>query len=327
MALRPNQEQLPLMLEIKNGPEGKRPFNWFRINIAGYLMASEKDMNGGRTAALDVSGKMQPGGGQIIIDAAGEPGATLSFSLSTVPVFLNSVEPNAVPAGQTVVLKGQNFSSDENQDTVSINGKAAEILSASKRSITAVIPKGIVGRAEVKVIVDSVESRPLQMSVSPRVMPVVTSTNYWMAPPGATLTISGQNFASNPSDNKVYFGSVSAQIVGGDSQTLNVIIPNWSYGAQELNIPLTVVSEGVRSVNAVPFDIGPKYLGAMPPIPGDSYTESGSQATSQATSQSTSQSSREGQWMPQDGVTNYSYSEAGTQSYQEGPRLQFQQAR
>src|SRR6185437_11509748 len=48
MSLRSNQEQLPLIMEIKNGPDGKTPFKWFRINIGGYLMASEKDMNGSR---------------------------------------------------------------------------------------------------------------------------------------------------------------------------------------------------------------------------------------------------------------------------------------
>jgi hypothetical protein len=307
MSLRPNQEQLPLMLEIKNGPDGKTPFNWFRINIAGYLMATEKDMNGGRTAALDVSGKMQPGGGQIMIEAAGEPGATLSCSLSTVPIFLNSVEPNAVTAGKPIVLSGHNFSSDEKQDAVMINSQPAEILSAGRNSITAVVPKNVFGKAKVKVIVDSVESRELPVSVVARLMPVLHGTNYWMAPPGAQLTITGQNFASNLIENKVYFGNVPAQIVSGDSSTLTVIVPNWNYGPQQLNIPLSVISEGVRSVNAVPFDIGPKYLGALPPIPGGSYSEAGSQASSQADSQASSQATSGGPSPYNDGVTNYNF--------------------
>jgi hypothetical protein len=318
MSLKAMQDQRPLVLTVQNGGEGKVPFNWFRINIAGYLMASEKDLNGGKIAQLNVSGKVQPGGGQILIDAAGEPGATLQFALSTPAVTLSSIEPMPLIPGKTFVVTGSSFSSDENQDSVLINGEPAQILSASAGSITAVAPTKVgAGTARVQVVVDAVPSNAIGAAVNNTVSPTVLSTNFWMAPPGATLTISGQNFSPNPAQNKVYFGKTPAQVVSGDANTLNVIIPNWAFGGSEMNIPLWVMANGVRSNNSIPFDIGPKYLNSTTIVlPGESesssqaYSSAGSQAQSQATTQANSQAS----------VSNDT--QAGTQSSQEGARLQ-----
>jgi hypothetical protein len=318
MSLKTMQDQRPLVLTVQNGGDGKVPFNWFRLNIAGYLMATEKDLNGGKIVQLNVSGKVQPGGGQILIDAAGEPGATLQFALSTPAVTLTGIEPMPLVPGKTFVVTGSSFSSDENQDSVLVNGQPAQILSASANSITAVAPGKVgPGTARVQVVVDAVASNAVGASVNNTVSPTVLSTNFWMAPPGATLTISGTNFSSNPADNKVYFGKTAAQVVSGNANTLNVIIPNWAFGGSEINIPLWVMANGVRSTNSIPFDIGPKYLNSTTIVlPGES--ESSSDAYSQASSQANSQASTQASSQ----ATVSKDSEAGTQSYQEGARLQ-----
>ena len=75
-------------------------------------MATEKDLSGKTEGAIDVSGRVQPGGGQILIDAAGEPGATLSFAVESSPVSLSSVTPSTVEPGQHIVLRGTGFNSD-----------------------------------------------------------------------------------------------------------------------------------------------------------------------------------------------------------------------
>lgn len=290
LQLQPNQEKLPLTLIVRNGADGKVPFNWFRVNINGYLVASEKDMQGKREAGIDLTGRMQPGSAQVLIDAAGEPGATLTLQLSTPPVVVTQVEPTEIEPGSRVVVTGQNFSSDETQDAVYIGGKPARILSAGSTSITAQVPADVApGRTAVQVAVDGIPSRPLGAIVSSVPAPVLTGTNYWMAPPGAYLTINGRNFGDDPSKIQVMFKNVSAQVINASPNSLTVMVPNWSYGGNELNIPLYVIANGVRSANVLPFDIGPKYLGAIPPIPGDSYSEAGSEAGSQAITKSGSE--------------------------------------
>lgn len=267
LPLASQQSQLPLTLTVRNGAPGHPGFAWFRLQIGGYMMASEKNLAGKSEAAIDVSGRMQPGTSQIMLEAAGEPGATMSFSLSTPAVRLLKVMPPVVVPGDSIVLRGMNFSSDERQDVVTLNGKPVPILSASSTSITAEVPRDAQsGTYQVMVSVDNVNSEALPVQVVARKSPVLISTNFWMAPPGAELTITGKNFAENPADNKVYFRDTPAQIVSADPQTIVCIVPNWAFqpGATiaeggQLNIPIRVVSEGVTSANYIPFDIGNTY--------------------------------------------------------------------
>jgi hypothetical protein len=212
--LQPGQEQLPLTLVVNNGPNGRVPFNWFRINIAGYLMASEQDLHGKRQAVVDVTGRMQAGQSQVVIDCAGEPGATLTWSLFTVPISLDSVEPTSVAQGGAIVLVGKNFSAAEESDRVLINGKPASVISASATAITARVPADAPpGAATVQVIANGNETRKLSINIGSKPIPVLHSMNYWMAPPGAVLTITGANFGAEASENRVFFKNVPAQVV------------------------------------------------------------------------------------------------------------------
>jgi hypothetical protein len=324
--LQPGQEMMPLKLVVDNGPNGKVPFNWFRINIAGYLMASEQDLHGTRQAVVDVSGRMQAGQSQVLIDCAGEPGATLVWQLYTTPTSLKSVEPTSVQAGGTVVLHGTNFSTDETQDKVLINGSPAQVLSASATSITARVPANVNGNATVQAIINGKETQKLAISVSQVPIPVLYSMNYWMAPPGAVLTIAGDNFDPNMANNRVFFKNVSAQVVSASKTRLQVIIPNWGYGSGQLNIPVWVIADGRRSGNYLPFDIGPKYEGALPPSPNsEAISESSSQssseaspwpmdATSESSTQSGSEASFQGQQASEAPFTSEQGSEASVES-------------
>lgn len=268
LPLASQQSQLPLTLTVRNGSgQGHPGFAWFRLQIGGYMMASEKNLEGRQEAAIDITGRMQPGTSQVLVEAAGEPGATLQFWLTTPAVRLLKVSPPTVVPGDSIVLRGLNFSTDERQVSVTLNGKPIPILSASATSITAEVPRDAQsGAGQVMVSVDNVNSEPLTLQVVGRKSPVLISTNFWMAPPGAELTITGKNFAPNAADNKVYFRDKEAQIVSADPETIVCVIPDWGFepGATidtggQLNIPIRVVSEGVTSANYIPFDIGNTY--------------------------------------------------------------------
>jgi hypothetical protein len=320
--LQPGQELQPLTLVVDNGPNGKVPFNWFRVNIAGYLLASEQDLHGKRQAVVNVTGRMQAGQSQVIIDCAGEPGATLAWQLYTTPVTLKSVEPTTVQAGGTVVLSGNAFSTDETQDKVFINGQPAQVLSASTTSITARVPSNISGTATVQANINGKETQKFPIAISQVPIPVLYSMNYWMAPPGAVLTISGDNFDPNAANDRVYFKNVSAQVVFASKTRLQVIIPNWGYGSGEINIPVWMTADGHRSGNYLPFDIGPKYEGAIPPSPNqEAISESSSQSSSEAspwpmdaTSEASSQASSEASFQSQQASEAPFSSEQGSEA-------------
>lgn len=320
--LQPGQELMPLTLVVDNGPNGKVPFNWFRINIAGYLMASEQDLHGKKQAVVDVTGRMQAGQSQVLIDCAGEPGATLVWQLYTTPVALKSVEPTSVQAGGTIVLQGSNFNGDESQDKVLINNIPAQVLSASATSITARVPANVTGNATVQAVIAGKETQKLAISVSQVPLPVLYSMNYWMAPPGAVLIIQGDNFDPNIANNRVFFKNVSAQVVSASKTRLQVVIPNWGYGSGEINIPVWVIADGRRSGNYLPFDIGPKYEGAIPPSPNsETISESSSQSSSEASpwpmsavSESSTQSSSEASFSSQQASEAPFSSEQGSEA-------------
>ena len=89
--------------------------------------------------------------------------------------------------------------------------------------------------------------------------PTLSALSYAMAPPGATLTISGQNFSTKPDGNKVFFNNVQAEVTSASADSISVVVPQWPFGPSQLGISVTVVSDGVKSSNSKKMDIGAKY--------------------------------------------------------------------
>lgn len=266
MTLKPGQENLPLTLNIYNGSHEIPSYKWFRISIGGYIVATEKNLAPGReSAAVDVSGTIQGGNMQILVEAGGVPGSAIWFTLTSPGIELNSVNPQQVRAGQKIVLGGENFSATPNQNTVFVDSKKATVESSTPTSIVAIVPANAdIGDNKVQVSVNNLPSRSLSLSVFQRPAPELLAFDVWMAPPGGTVSITGRNFSANLSDNKVYFGNVQTEVTYATETQLIVVVPNWSWGGSQLNIPVSVVTDGVRSANTLPIDIGPMYHGATP---------------------------------------------------------------
>ncbi|MBX9690121.1 MAG: IPT/TIG domain-containing protein, partial [Candidatus Obscuribacterales bacterium] len=120
------------------------------------------------------------------------------------------------------------------------------------------------GINQIQMRTGGVMTSPISVTVGSRPAPEILGIDCWMAPPGGTINISGRNFASNQAENKVFFGEQAAQITSSSTSEISVIVPNWSWGPNQLNIPISVESNGIRSTHTYPFDIGPMYHGAVP---------------------------------------------------------------
>jgi len=85
---------------------------------------------------------------------------------------------------------------------------------------------------------------------------------------GATISISGQNFASDPARNKVHFGKAQAQVLQATPDMLTVQVPA---GAESGFV--TVETPGGKA-NSTMFEVipGPKFT-AMSPVKGSVGTE------------------------------------------------------
>lgn len=263
--LQPGQDTLPLTMSIYNGSPETPSYKWFRIMMNGEVLATEKDMQGREAASKDVTGLIRGTNLQVQIEAGGVPGAGLWWVLDTQALELRYAEPQSATEGQEVRLYGSNFPSNAASLSVFFNDKQAQVVSASNSQIVVQVPKGAeLGSNRIMVRSGSVTSNPISMSVGSRPVPEILSIDVWMAPPGGTINITGRNFSPSANGNQVYFGSTPGQVSQASTTWMSVIVPNWSYGPSQLNIPITVVSNGMRSSNTYPFDIGPMYHGGTP---------------------------------------------------------------
>lgn len=258
-------QTLPITMTIYNGGPEQPAFKWFRIIVNEIVIASEKDMQGREIALKDLSGVLHGSDLQVQIQGGGVPGSHLYYTLSVPQLDLSYAEPQQVSPGQSLKLMGHNFPSDPNMLIVMLNNQELRPSSASNNSITVVVPQAAdIGVNRVTVYSGKISSNPISVSIISRPVPEILAVDCWMAPPGGSINISGRNFSANSTGDKVFFGQVEGQVTFASPTQLTVTVPNWSYGPSQLNIPLSVEVNGVRSSNTYPFDIGPSYHGAIP---------------------------------------------------------------
>lgn len=280
LPLQPGQEKLEkLTLTVINGVGGKPKFKWLRLQIGGYMMATEQNFqSGSNRAVIDVSGRMQPGTNQTICEAGGVAGATMQWYLTTANPFVTSVHPVNTRQGDTISIYGGNLDMDNVDEIAYFNGVAGQTISSSDPVIRVKVPANCPpGPNELIVSVASIKTRPVMVNVAPKPVPELLSVLPWVVVPGGQSYITGRNFAANPQNNQVFIGGIQAQIVSGDENNLTVIVPldfnaNLAPLMVKYNIPVYVVSNGVQSANTLNMDIGAYEQGPgsqYPTMPGD----------------------------------------------------------
>jgi len=78
--------------------------------------------------------------------------------------------------------------------------------------------------------------------------PVITSFTPASGPVGTTVTITGNNFNTNPANNIVYFGAVRANVSAATTTTLTVTVP-----AGATYQPITVATNNLIAASSQPF--------------------------------------------------------------------------
>lgn len=280
LPLQPGQEQLEkLTLTVINGVGGRPKFKWLRLQIGGYMMATEQNFQASSNrAVIDVSGRLQPGTNQTICEAGGVAGATMQWYLTTANPFVTAVHPVNTQQGGTISIYGGNLDMDKSDEVAYFNGVAGQTISSSDPVIRVKVPDNCqTGPNELIVSVASIKTRPVMVNVAPRAVPELLSVLPWVVVPGGQSYITGRNFAPNPQDNQVFIGGIQAEIVSGDEHNLTVIVPldfnaNLAPLMVKYNIPVYVVSKGIHSANTLNMDIGAYEQGPgtqYPTMPGD----------------------------------------------------------
>lgn len=268
--LQAGQLTVPLTMTIENGSNEAPSFKWFRIMVNGQIIATEKDLQGKESGSKNISGLLEGSNLQVMIEAGGVPGANLWWYLSAPQMDLTYAEPAQALGGSKIKLHGANFLSDPSLMSVTVNNQSAQVLSATPDTLEVQLPSSVrAGTNQIVVRSPLRSSNPISFVIGSHAVPEILGIDCWMAPPGGSVNISGRNFSNNAVDNKVFFGDVPGQVQSASATNLTVVVPNWSYGPSQLNIPVSVEVNGFRSSNTYPFDIGPSYHGAVPQFQQD----------------------------------------------------------
>lgn len=103
-------------------------------------------------------------------------------------------------------------------------------------------------------------------SASVKAQPVITSFSPSSGPAGTVVTITGNNFSSNPSENIVHFGLVRGQVLNASATSIQAVVPVNASGHL-----LTVTTNAKTTSSTRPFFI--TYADNGKPISKEAYTK------------------------------------------------------
>lgn len=126
--------------------------------------------------------------------------------------------------GTTVVIYGNNFSSNSNDNVVMFNAVQANVLSASKTSLSVTVPNNATtGRIIVKKNNETaISAADFYVNLSP----IIHDFNPKKGAPGTLVEITGEGFSSVLSEITVYFGNEKAIVKEANENLLKVSVPN-----------------------------------------------------------------------------------------------------
>lgn len=178
----------------------------------------------------------------------------------TIPLVI-ALSSATGSAGQEITITGKHFSENTDEIVVLFGEVPAIIKASTSTTITVIIPEN---QNEVKVIVavDKLVARnkpdfTYMVPVTPDIpvtnpeeevlKPVVTSISPSSGLFGITITIDGENFSTDKSQNLVSFNGVPAVVQDATPTKLTVTVPGSSTG------PVSVTVNGNKAINEPVF--------------------------------------------------------------------------
>ncbi|MFD2874320.1 IPT/TIG domain-containing protein [Mucilaginibacter ximonensis] len=163
----------------------------------------------------------------------------------TIAPTIESITPLIGTAGDTVTIKGVNYSTTMAENIVNFGGSTpARLLQVTSTTIRAIVPKqGYTGAITIKIKNSDLCTGPTFTYISPV---AVTSYAPLAIKIGDTVTIKGANFSTKASDNVVSFnnGAGYAQVIAATASQLSVVVPS---GATTGRITVSIGSHSAKT--------------------------------------------------------------------------------
>lgn len=105
-------------------------------------MVNTASFSTGSSITTTIPAGSPPGAGEVVVKAYGVTTEGLSFTVIWPPPVLTKIDKNYEAIGDTITISGENFSDNNEDNTVSIGGTAATVVESTNTSIRAVIASG-----------------------------------------------------------------------------------------------------------------------------------------------------------------------------------------
>jgi len=180
------------------------------------------DELGRLVAAIDASGNAAV----YSYDAVGNILSIHRYNSAT-DLSIISFSPTHGAVGSVVTISGTGFSAVPSQNSVSFNGVAATVSSATQNQIVTSIPAGATtGPISVTSPLGSVTSAGIFQIDATAGAPTISSFTPSVSNAGGTVTIYGTNFDPSPGNNHVRFNDVAnAPVTASNATTITTTVP------------------------------------------------------------------------------------------------------
>ncbi|WP_439882522.1 DUF7619 domain-containing protein [Pontibacter sp. MBLB2868] len=200
-----------------------------------------------------------------VITPDGGAQAPESFEVYQPPV-VREFSPIEGIVGSTVTIEGNSLTTDWLQ-SISLGSETCEIISATGTTAVVKVPQGAVS-GKFEIITKGGEVNSTKQFVVWH-QPVISGLSSYLDKVGATITISGENFASEALRNIVLFEKVQAQVLESSATQLKVRVPA---GVSIANV--AVETPGGKATTPKPFEVIPApVLFSFSPASGPVGTE------------------------------------------------------
>jgi YD repeat-containing protein len=187
-------------------------------------------------------------------DAAGNLLSITRQSSALVSVI--EFTPNGGAVGASVTIYGTGFSPTPNQNTVTFNGTAATVASATANRLVTSVPAGATtGPIAVTTPSGSATSgSSFVVAGTGNGAPSITGFSPSVGVPGAVVSISGANFDSIPTNNTTRFNITPAGVSSSSSGSITAMAPQGTSGRISVATPSgTATSSGDFFIPPSPY--------------------------------------------------------------------------
>ncbi|WP_147135857.1 RHS repeat-associated core domain-containing protein [Stackebrandtia albiflava] len=189
-------------------------------------------------------------------DAAGNLLSTQTYDSGDLSVL--STVPLQAPAGSEITVSGTGFSTDPTGQTVTIGGAAAEVTAATANRLTVVVPADAATGPVTVTASDVSADGPNDFVLGElHPEPVITGVSAQTADVGASITVTGSGFDTDPAATSVLLHRTQGLITAITPDSITVEIPEAAVTG-----PVTVRTPGGVAVTDTDLAIAPRGYSA-----------------------------------------------------------------